>query len=188
MNAVVGRSWSIASSRSDGVELAADHHRAACEQRATAESDGDRMMKRRADEVRVVGVETPLLGLLVVERFRLRLREHTRPHAFRLTAGARRVVHRSGKRVPRELGRWPRDELGEHRVVDDQLRVSIGDQRVAFTVEQPGIEHDRHDSDAQRAQDRRQHVAGGRGEHRDAVCRRETTRQQRTRHAPLRLL
>jgi len=56
-------------------------------------------------------------------------------------------VHGPGQRLGGQLGRRRLDQSRQRRVVDDQLRLRIVEKGLAFVIEQPRVEQDRHDPD-----------------------------------------
>ena len=148
--------------RGGRIESAEDDTGPARQQGAGGETDGDRVVHGRADQVHVARAEVPQLGLVGEGGGRSVLVPQARPHALGPTGGARRVVHGPSQRVGRQVHGWAPVQGGEPgHVGDDERRPGVGHQRLPLRGDQGGVEEHRNHAGAQGAQNGTQQPGRG---------------------------
>ena len=190
MNVVVGPNRSSAATATGRVEPGQHHDAATSQQRGAGEADRDRVVHGRAHQMRVGGVESPQVGLVLEQRPGLVLVEHTRPHPLGATGRPRRVVHGPHQRIGRQIGVGARQErAAARRIGHHQGRVGVGDERrrarppSSVALSRTGTTPRRA---AARTHTRRLADDGRQNSH--AVARSDADMVERTRHPALRIL
>ncbi len=187
--AVVGRSRRSTSSAVEASKRLRMAKRPAREQRAGTEAHRDRVVHRRADQVQVRGIEVPDCRLVLEDRLCGALVPHPGGHALGSSGSARRVVHRAGQRVRRQLRRRALEQARQHGVVEDlEGRLRIGDEKVALGRGERGVEEDRDHPAACRAEDGTDQIGRRREAEGDAIAHRAASGAQRPRHPALTVL
>ena len=171
------------------LEPSQDGQGATPQQRARSEADRHRVVHRRADQVQVVGIELPQVGLVVEDRRRRRLVPQAGRHPLGPAGRPRGVVHGPGEGSRGQVDRVATVQRGQRLPVEHpEHRLGVGQQLVPLGGQQGGIEEDRDHSDAGGAQDGAQQVGRRRQPEGHPVPRTAAGGDQRPGRPPLAVL